>query len=193
MRSCSLDRVTRETIVNVAVTLDEASGTAIATGMPMFDHLLAQFGFYGALGLTVEVRSLDAIRHHAIEDVAIVLGRAISGALGERRGIARFAAVTLPMDDALVRVALDLGGRPYARANLDPGAAAVEGLELVLVRHFFTSLAAEARVCLHVDLLEGTDPHHCVEAAFKALGRACRDAWRIETPDLVASTKGVLL
>ncbi len=192
MRNCIRERATNETSVRVEVRLDERGTRAIATGLAIFDHFLEQLGFHGGFHLEVEARALDGIRHHLVEDVAIVLGGALAGALGDRRGIARYATVTLPMDDALIRVALDFGGRSYARVALDPPGGAVEGLEIALVRHFFSSLSAAAGCCTHVDLLAGDDPHHCVEAAFKAFGRACRAAWTVESGTLVPSTKGVL-
>jgi imidazoleglycerol-phosphate dehydratase len=193
MRSFVVERITAETSITVEVRLDEEAGGTLQTGLPIFDHFLHQLSFHGGFYLNVEARSLDAIRHHLVEDVGIAIGRSIDAALGERRGIARYATVTLPMDDALVRIALDLGGRSYARINLaPPDGDNVEGLEVALVRHFFSSLAGTARVCAHVDLLVGSDAHHCVEAAFKAFGRACRAAWAVERSDTVPSTKGVL-
>jgi imidazoleglycerol-phosphate dehydratase len=193
VRSFVAERTTAETSIRVEVGLDRDAGGPLQTGLPIFDHFLHQLGFHGGFYLDVEARSLDAVRHHLVEDVGIAIGRSIDSALGERRGIARYATVTLPMDDALVRVALDLGGRSYARINLaPPGGDNVEGLEVALVRHFFSSLAGTARICAHVDLLAGSDAHHCVEAVFKAFGRACRAAWAVDPSDPVPSTKGVL-
>jgi imidazoleglycerol-phosphate dehydratase len=193
VRSFVAERTTAETSIRVEVGLDRDSGGNLQTGLPIFDHFLHQFSFHGGFYLDVEARSLDAIRHHLVEDVGIAVGRSIDSALGERHGIARYAAVTLPMDDALVRVALDLGGRSYVRTNFVPvDGENVEGLEVALVRHFFWSLAGTARICAHIDLLAGGDAHHCVEAAFKAFGRACRAAWAIEHHGPLPSTKGVL-
>ncbi len=193
MRSFVAERTTAETSIRVEVRLDQEAGGILQTGLPIFDHFLHQLNFHGGFYLDVEARSLDAIRHHLVEDVGIAIGRSIDSALGERRGIARYATVTLPMDDALVRVALDLGGRPYARINLAPADGdSVEGLEVALVRHFFSSLATTARICAHVDLVAGSDAHHCVEAAFKAFGRAYRAAWALECPGQLLSTKGVM-
>jgi imidazoleglycerol-phosphate dehydratase len=193
VRSFVIERTTAETSIRAEVGLDRDAGGSQQTGFPIFDHFLHQLSFHGGFYLDVEARSLDAISHHLVEDVAIAIGRSIDSALGERRGIARYATVTLPMDDALVRAALDLGGRPYARINLAPeDGGNIEGLEVGLVRHFFSSLAGTARISVHVDLLAGSDAHHCVEAAFKAFGRACRAAWAVERSDTVPSTKGVL-
>jgi imidazoleglycerol-phosphate dehydratase len=195
MRNASRSRQTTETSVRCALTFDgDMQSVRVETGVAMFDHLLAQFAFHARIGLEVDARSLDAIRHHVIEDVAIVLGACLDEALGNRSGIARYGEVTLPMDDALVRVAVDLGGRIYARTDLALGVERIEDLETVMIAHVFTSLAANARATLHVDALAGEDPHHKAEAAFKALGRACAQGWsRDPRFDGVVSTKGVLV
>jgi len=194
VRSASRLRQTTETSVRVALALDGEPKVRIETGIVMLDHLLAQFAFHARAGLEIEARSLDAIRHHLIEDVAIVLGQSIDEALGDRSRIARYGEVTLPMDDALVRVALDLGGRIYARTALDLRVERIEDLETVMIPHAIGSLAANARATLHVDRLAGDDPHHLAEAAFKALGRACARAWSLDPRfDGVASTKGTLV
>ncbi len=193
MRSAGRVRQTKETSVRVALALDGESNVNVQTGVVMFDHLLGQFAFHARVGLEVEARSLDAIRHHLIEDVAIVLGCALDEALGDRSSIARYGEVTLPMDDALVRVAVDLGGRIYSRTALNLTVERIEDLETAMIPHVIGSLAANARATVHVDRLSGEDPHHIAEAAFKALGRAFARAWRLDPRfDGVASTKGVL-
>jgi len=190
MRSASRLRQTTETSVRVALALDGEPKVRIETGLLMLDHLLAQFAFHARAGLEIEARSLDAIRHHLIEDVAIVLGNALDE---DRSQIARYGEVTLPMDDALVRVAVDLGGRIYARTALDLRVERIEDLETVMIAHIVGSFAANARATIHVDRLAGEDPHHLAEAAFKALGRACARGWALDPRfDGVASTKGVL-
>ncbi len=194
MRSASRLRQTSETSIRLRLTLDGNNGVQIATGIAMFDHLLAQFAFHARAGLEIEARSLDAIRHHLIEDVAIALGEALAEALGDRARIARYGEVTLPMDDALVRVAVDLGGRSYARTALGLRVERIEDFETVMLPHVIGSFAANARATIHVDRLAGDDPHHIAEAAFKALGRACAQAWSVDPRfDGVASTKGVLV
>ena len=193
MRSATRLRQTTETSVRVALALDGEPKARIETGLVMLDHLLGQFAFHARAGLTIEARSLDAIRHHLIEDVAIVLGGALDEALGDRSNVTRYGEITLPMDDALVRVAVDLGGRIYARTALDLRVERIEDLETVMIPHIIGSFAANARATIHVDRLAGDDPHHIAEAAFKALGRACACAWsRDPRFDGVASTKGVL-
>ncbi|MGB6987497.1 MAG: imidazoleglycerol-phosphate dehydratase, partial [Candidatus Aquilonibacter sp.] len=180
MRNASRLRQTNETSVRLALALDGERKVRVETGIVMLDHLLAQFAFHACVGLEVEARSLDAIRHHLIEDVAIALGGALDEALGDRARIARYGEVTLPMDDALVRVAVDLGGRIYARAALDLHVERIEDFETLMVAHVIGSFAANARATIHVDKLAGEDPHHVVEAAFKGLGRACAQAWALD-------------
>jgi imidazoleglycerol-phosphate dehydratase len=194
MRSVSRLRQTSETSVHIGLTLDGENTISIQTGIVMLDHLLAQFAFHARCGLEIEARSLDAIRHHLIEDIAIALGSALDEALGDRAHIARYGTVTLPMDDALVRVAVDLGGRCYARTALDLRTERIEDIETVMIPHFIGSFAANARATIHVDKLAGEDPHHVTEAAFKAFGRACAQAWTFDARfDGVASTKGMLV
>ena len=194
MRSAARSRETNETLIAVELNLDAAPSADIQTGVVMLDHLLGQFAFHGRFALRIEARSLDGIRHHVIEDVAIAVGAALDEALAQRTGIARYGCVTLPMDDALVRVAVDLGGRIFSRTDLALRAERIEDLETVMIPHVIGSLAANARATLHVDRLSGEDPHHVAEAAFKALGRACAQAWQLDPSlDGVASTKGMLV
>jgi imidazoleglycerol-phosphate dehydratase len=159
----------------------------------MFDHLLSQFAFHSQCNLEIAARSRDGIEHHLIEDVGLVLGDALAKGLGERRGIARYGDALIPMDDALARAAVDFGGRPFARVGLDLAAERVEGLDVAMVPHFFSSLAWTAGITLHLDLLVGSDPHHAIEACFKAFARASTTAWSQTTGAMeIPSTKGVL-
>jgi len=191
MRSATRTRETRETKITVMLDLDRAGPPVIITGQRMFDHLLQQFAFHSGCDLRIQAESLDDIQHHLVEDVAIVMGDALATALGDRAGTERYGCATIPMDDALVRAAVDLGGRTYARTDLRVNVEHVEGLATAMIPHFFSSLAANARMTLHVDLLAGTDPHHCIEAAFKAFARACATA-SAQTRAGILSTKGVL-
>jgi len=194
MRSATRSRQTTETSVRVALALDGEPRAQLETGIVMLDHLLGQFAFHARLGLEIEARSLDAIRHHLVEDVAIVLGATLDEALGDRARIRRYGEVTLPMDDALVRCAVDLGGRIYARTALDLRVERIEDLETVMIAHVVSSVAANARATIHLDRLAGEDPHHVAEATFKALGRSCSQAWSLDPRfDGVASTKGLLV
>jgi histidinol-phosphate aminotransferase/imidazoleglycerol-phosphate dehydratase/histidinol-phosphatase len=176
-------RSTAETRVRVRVALDGASRVRVATGAGLYDHFLEQLAFHAGFDLVLEAAGdLESGEHHTAEDAAIALGEALDRALGDRRGIARFGDAVVPMDDALARAAVDLGGRAAAELRLehDPG----------LADHVLRSLAQAARAGLHVEA-EGRDPHHVAEAAFKAVGRALRTAVRAEGAG-VPSTKGFL-
>jgi histidinol-phosphate/aromatic aminotransferase/cobyric acid decarboxylase-like protein/imidazoleglycerol phosphate dehydratase HisB len=182
-RRARLVRSTAETRNTVRLALDGAGRVRVATGAGLYDHLLEQLAFHGGLDLVLEgTGDLETGDHHAAEDAAISLGQALDKALGDRRGIARYGDATVPMDDALARAAVDLGGRPWAelQLELDPG----------LAGHMLQSLAQSARMAIHVEAT-GRDAHHCAEAAFKAVGRALRLAVRAEGAEL-PSTKGLL-
>jgi len=176
-------RATAETALRVRLGLDGAGRVRIETGAGLYDHLFEQLAFHGGLDLVVDGSGdLETGAHHTAEDTAIALGEAIDRALGDRRGIARYGSAVVPMDDALARAAVDLGGRRGAEIDLaeDPG----------LARHALESLAQSARMTLHVSAT-GRDPHHVAEAACKAVGRALRDAVRRDGSEL-PSTKGIL-
>ncbi|MGH3022650.1 MAG: aminotransferase class I/II-fold pyridoxal phosphate-dependent enzyme [Gaiellaceae bacterium] len=176
-------RSTAETRVRVRLALDGASRVRVATGAGLYDHFLEQLAFHAGFDLVLEaVGDLETGEHHTAEDAALALGEALDRALGDRRGIARFGDAVVPMDDALARAAVDLGGRAAAelRLELDPG----------LAEHVLTSLAQAARAGVHVEAT-GRDPHHVAEAAFKAVGRALRTAVRTEGAG-IPSTKGLL-
>jgi len=182
-RTARVLRATAETRLSVRIALDGASRVRVATGAGLYDHFLEQLAFHAGFDLLLEgAGDLETGDHHTAEDAALALGQALDGALGDRRGIARYGDAIVPMDDALARAAVDLGGRPYAELKLehDPGMAA----------HMLSSLAQSARAAIHVEA-SGRDGHHVAEAAFKALGRALRVAVRTESSGL-PSTKGVL-
>ncbi len=182
-RSARHVRATAETRVRVRLALDGASRVRVATGAGIYDHFLEQLAFHAGFDLVLEAAGdLETGEHHTAEDAAVAFGEALDRALGDRRGIARFGDAVLPMDDALARAAVDLGGRPAAelRLELDPG----------LADHVLRSFAQAGRLGLHVES-EGRDPHHVAEAAFKAAGRALRSAVRAEGSG-VPSTKGLL-
>jgi imidazoleglycerol phosphate dehydratase HisB len=176
-------RATAETRVRVRLALDGAGRVRVGTGAGLADHFLEQLAFHAGFDLVLEAAGdLETGAHHTAEDAAIALGEALDRALGDRRGIARFGDAVLPMDDALARAAVDLGGRPAAelRLELDPGMAG----------HVLRTLAQAGRLGLHV-AAEGRDSHHVAEAAFKAVGRALRAAVRVEGSG-IPSTKGLL-
>ncbi|HEY1575166.1 MAG TPA: imidazoleglycerol-phosphate dehydratase HisB [Pseudonocardiaceae bacterium] len=192
------ERATKESTVTVDIDLDGTGTVDVATGVPFFDHMLAAFGMHGAFDLAVNATGdthVDA--HHTVEDVAIVLGRAIRQALGERAGIRRFGDAWIPMDEALAHAVVDVSGRPYCVHTGEPDTMAgfvVGGhYATVLNRHVFESLAFHAQLALHVRVLDGRDPHHITEAEYKAVARALRAATETD-PRLtgVPSTKGTL-
>lgn len=176
-------RATAETGIAVRLALDGASRVRVATGAGLYDHLLEQLAFHGGLDLVIEgAGDIETGEHHTAEDAALGLGEALDAALGDRRGIARYGDAVVPMDDALARVAIDLGGRPYASLRIEP--------DPQLAAHVLGSLAQAGRLALHVDA-SGLDPHHTAEAAYKAVGRALRAAIRLESATL-PSTKGLV-
>jgi len=176
-------RATAETRMRVRLALDGAGRVRVSTGAGLYDHLLEQLAFHGGFDLVLEgVGDLETGEHHTAEDAALALGQALDGALGDRRGIARYGDAVVPMDDALARAAVDLGGRPWSEIAL--------GAEPGLAAHVLQSLAQAARMSLHVEA-DGNDAHHVAEAAFKATGRALRTAVRAEGTG-VPSTKGSL-
>ena len=176
-RRAIVERETGETSVSVELALDGTGEHTIETGHGFFDHMLAQLSRHSLIDLNVRARGdTQTGWHHTIEDVAIVLGRALRQALGDGRGIARMGHALVPLDEALAQVAVDLSGRGHASIDTGVTEEQVEGLPSDLVRHALETFAVEARITLHVHVLSGSSPHHRVEAAFKALARALRDA-----------------
>lgn len=193
MRKSEVHRATKETDISLSLDLDGTGAGDIDTGIPFFDHMLTSFARHGRVDLTVRaIGDLDVDTHHTIEDIGIVLGAALAEAVGDGRGITRFADVAVPMDEALGRVALDVGGRGYlifegAFSPVGPG-----GIPGDLIEHFFFSLCMQAGITAHVTVT-GRNDHHVCEAAFKAFARALRAAVAIDPSiDDVPSTKGVL-
>ena len=193
MRTAQLDRVTNETNISLSLNLDGAGRAEIATGVGMLDHMLNQLARHGALDLTVHASGdLHVDAHHTVEDTAITLGRALNEALGDRAGIARFADRSVPLDEALIHVALDLSGRPYSAVALEFPSPMIGQLPSHMAIHFLETLAHEGRLALHVRQLAGRNDHHILEATFKALARALRDAARVVEDGSAPSTKGTL-
>ncbi len=194
-RSSERRRSTKETDVTVVLDLDGVGATVAITGLPFFDHMLAQLGKHGGLNLEVKATGdLEVDAHHTVEDTGIVLGEALGDALGSKEGIRRFASISVPLDEALVDVALDVCGRPYLYYDVafgEPAALGMPPFDVQLAEEFWRALAHAAGITLHVELRHGRNPHHVLEASFKAVGRALRDAVRIEGGG-VPSTKGQL-
>ena len=173
-----ITRETKETNISLELDLDGCGRWEIATGIKMFDHLLSQLAQHGLFDIKLSATGNDP--HHLVEDVGICLGKAITGALGEKRGIVRTADASVPMDDALAGVVLDLGGRAYTVLEMSFSDNDMFGFPTDLIRHFLESLAGEARMNLHVKVAYGTNDHHKAEALFKALGRALDKATRVD-------------
>ncbi|WP_342320004.1 imidazoleglycerol-phosphate dehydratase HisB [Corynebacterium mayonis] len=191
-------RTTSESDIAVSISLDGSGSTDIDTGVPFFDHMLTAFGTHGAFDLKVHATGdthIDA--HHTVEDTAITLGWALADAIGDKRGIRRFGSFLLPMDEALVEAVADFSGRPYFVMNGEPEhmlSHIIGGhYDTVINRHFFETLALNARLTLHLNVRYGRDPHHITEAEFKAVARALREAVDFD-PRLtgVPSTKDAL-
>jgi imidazoleglycerol-phosphate dehydratase len=191
-RVASIKRKTRETNISLELKVDGSGQWEIDTGIKMFDHLLSQAIQHGRFDLKLSATGDDP--HHLIEDVAICLGKALSQALAERQGIVRMGDATVPMDDALAMVAVDISGRAYTKLELSFSDNDMAGFPTDLIRHFFESFAVEARLNLHARIIYGTNDHHKAESLFKALGRALDMATRIDEriSGKVPSTKDLI-
>ncbi len=195
-RTGSVTRATKETAITVWLDLDGDGPVAVATGLPFFDHMVTQLGRHGGFGLDVgAVGDLEVDAHHTVEDVGIALGGAMAEALGAKEGIRRFGSISLPLDEALVEVALDLSGRPFLAYGIEfPPETAPLGtppFDPQLAEEFWRAFVTSAGITLHVRLGAGKNTHHILEASFKGVARALRDAVRREGAG-VPSTKGVL-
>jgi len=193
-RAATVDRKTRETSISVALKLDGRGSAAINTGVPFLDHMLDSFARHGFFDLKVEATGdLQIDDHHTVEDVGIVLGRAFREALGDRSGIRRFGEASVPLDEALCTAVVDISGRAYLAYNLPIAHERVGAFQTVLVHDFMKALADETGMNLHLNLQAGRNPHHIIEAAFKALARAMDAATALDPRVTGAlSTKGTL-
>jgi imidazoleglycerol-phosphate dehydratase len=197
-RTARIERATKESSITVEIDLDGTGRVDIATGLAFFDHMLTAFGVHGSFDLTVHAdgdTEVDA--HHTVEDTAIVLGQAFGQALGDKKGIRRFADAWIPMDETLAQAVVDVSGRPYYVGTGEPESmvSTVIGghYATVINQHFFESLAFNAKIALHLRCLSGRDPHHITEAEFKAVARALRAATEADPRVTgVPSTKGTL-
>ncbi len=197
-RTARIERATKESKVLVEVDLDGTGRHDVSTGVGFYDHMLASFARHALVDLTVQTDGdthIDA--HHTVEDTAIALGDALREALGDKTGIRRFGDALVPLDEALVQCAVDVSGRPYCVHTGEPDAQAYvligDAYLGSLTRHVFETLAFHAQIALHVRVLSGRDPHHLVEAQFKSVARALRDAIAVDPRETgVPSTKGTL-
>jgi imidazoleglycerol-phosphate dehydratase len=187
-RTAVIKRKTKETDISLELNLDGAGESKINTGIASFDHLLSQVVKHGTFNITLTANGDD--KHHLIEDVAICLGKALTKALGEKVGIVRMADATVPMDESLAMVAIDISGRGYSVIDLPLKGNDMAGFPSDLVRHFLESFATEGKLNLHARVIYGVNDHHKIEALFKALGRTLNQATRINERGGLPSTKG---
>jgi imidazoleglycerol-phosphate dehydratase len=193
-RTATVARATKESDVHIELELDGTGRCEIASGVPFFDHMLAQLGRHGGFDLVVRTTGdLDVDAHHTVEDTSIALGQALREALGDKVGIRRFGDALVPLDETLVQAAVDLSGRPYLVHEEPPIVELIGSYDTTLTRHIWESLTASAQVCLHVRVLNGRNAHHVVEAQFKAVARALRTAVALDARvEGIPSTKGSL-
>jgi len=191
-RTASIKRQTTETTISLSLNLDGSGQAEMCTGVRLFDHMLSQLARHGLFDINISANGDDI--HHLVEDVALTLGKAFNEALGERKGIVRMADATVPMDDSLATVALDLSGRGYAVVDLPFSKNDLTGFPTDLVRHFLETFAIEGRLNLHARILYGSNDHHKAEALFKALARALDKATSLDPrrEGIAPSTKGML-
>lgn len=195
MRRATLTRTTAETDVSVTLDLDGTGVYDNQTGVGFFDHMLDQLARHALIDMTVRCKGdLHVDDHHTVEDVGIAIGQALSTAVGDKKGIQRYGSCLLPMDDAQVRAALDLSGRPFLVWNVDLPSPKIGTFDTELVREFFQALSTHGGITLHVDQLHGVNSHHIAEAAFKAVARSLRVALEVDPrmATAIPSTKGSL-
>lgn len=194
MRKAAVERKTNETEVTINLDLDGSGKKTIGTGILFLNHMLDQLASHGYFDLDIKAVSHDKDPHHVVEDVALSLGKAFNDALGDKKGIKRYGSAIVPMDEALAMTVIDISGRPFCGFDVPISEEKCSDLETILVKHFFVSFANNAKLTLHIKLLNGEDTHHKIEAVFKSFARALRIACSIdkEHPDAVPSTKGVL-
>ena len=192
-RAATVTRTTNETDVRVELELDGSGAATASTGMPFFDHMLQQLGTHAGWDLAVTCTGdLEVDGHHTVEDVGLALGQALKEALGDKRGIRRFASITVPLDEAAVEVALDLAGRNFVFHEVPVPSETINGFDTGLLEDFVRAFAQAANLTLHVHLKYGRSPHHVCEAEFKALAKALGDAVSLTGRPGTPSTKGTL-
>ncbi len=195
MRTATITRKTNETDISVTLDLDGTGAADNQTGVGFFDHMLDQLARHALMDMTVRATGdLHIDDHHTVEDVGIAIGQAVAKAVGDKKGIRRYGSCHLAMDDAQVRTALDISGRPYLICNLELPTQKIGTFDTELVREFFQAFSTHSGLTLHIDRIHGFNSHHIVEAAFKSVARALRDALEVDprTTGVIPSTKGML-
>ena len=194
-RTATYSRTTKETEINVSLTIDGSGKTNISTGLPFFDHMLDQLGRHSGFDLTVQADGdLGIDAHHTVEDVGIAIGECFKQAIGDKAGVQRFATAACPLDEALVEIALDLSGRPFLHYEIDPPGQKILSdppFDPQLVEEFWRAFVSCADITVHQVLVRGKNTHHIIESLFKSMARALSDAVRVRGSQ-IPSTKGVL-
>ncbi|MFZ8872096.1 MAG: imidazoleglycerol-phosphate dehydratase HisB [Candidatus Nanopelagicaceae bacterium] len=193
-RIARVGRSTKESEVKVELNLDGSGKIDVETGVPFFDHMLSQLGKHAGFDLTVKTKGdVDVDSHHTVEDTSLAVGQALREALGDKSGIRRFGDALVPLDEVIVQAAVDLSGRPYLVHRQPEIVELIGTFDTTLGKHIWESFVAEARIALHIRVIEGRNAHHVLEAQFKAVARALRDAVTLDSRvSGVPSTKGVL-
>jgi len=194
-REAKRRRTTKETQIDLSIDVDGSGQVEVSTGLPFFDHMIAQLGKHSRFDLTVRCEGdIDIDAHHTVEDVGIALGEAFAEALGDKQGVRRFASMTVPLDEAAVEVILDLSGRPFLHYDIEPPGEKILGdppFDPQLCEEFWRAFVMAAGITLHLVLIRGRNTHHIIEASFKAAARALYDAV-VVADEVLPSTKGVL-
>ena len=193
MRTARVERTTKESSVLVEINLDGNGNVSVDTGVPFFDHMMSQLGKHSGIDLTIKTKGdIEVDSHHTVEDTSLAFGQALRVALGDKSGIRRFGDALVPIDESLTQVAIDLSGRPYLVYRQPEIVELIGTFDTTLGKHIWESIVAEARIAIHIRVLEGRNAHHVFESQFKAVARALRDAIKLDGVAGIPSTKGTL-
>jgi len=193
MRTARVERTTKESSVLVEINLDGSGNVSVETGVPFFDHMMSQLGKHSGIDLTIKTKGdIEVDSHHTVEDTSLAFGQALREALGDKAGIRRFGDALVPIDESLTQVAIDLSGRPYLVYRQPEIVELIGTFDTTLGKHIWESIVAEARIAIHIRVLEGRNAHHVFESQFKAVARALRDAIKLDGVAGIPSTKGTL-
>ncbi len=193
MRTARIERITKESSVLVEINLDGNGNVSVDTGVPFFDHMMSQLGKHSGIDLTIKTKGdTEVDSHHTVEDTSLAFGQALREALGDKSGIRRFGDALVPIDESLTQVAIDLSGRPYLVYRQPEIVELIGTFDTTLGKHIWESIVAEARIAIHIRVLEGRNAHHVFESQFKAVARALRDAIKLDGVAGIPSTKGTL-
>lgn len=193
MRRARVERTTKESSVIVEIDLDGSGQVSVETGVPFFDHMMSQLGKHSGIDLNIKTNGdIEVDSHHTVEDTSLAFGQALREALGDKSGIRRFGDALVPIDESLTQVAIDLSGRPYLVYRQPEIVELIGTFDTTLGKHIWESIVSEARIAIHIRVLEGRNAHHVFESQFKAVARALRDAIKLDGVEGIPSTKGRL-